>query len=46
MNIVYLCNLFLNVKMGYFRNKEFKNIKKSEINKEYKIKIRKNKIKL
>lgn len=32
--------------MGYFLNKEFKNIKTLEINKEYKIKIQKNKIKL
>lgn len=39
MNIVYYCNLFLNVKMGYFLNKEFKNTKILEINKEYIIKI-------
>lgn len=32
--------------MGYYQNKEFMNIKTLEINKEYKIKIQNNKIKL
>lgn len=32
--------------MGVFLNEEFKNIKTLEINKEYKIEIQKNKIKL